>query len=157
MFCFPQHMQMGLTASYSERSQEFTASRERCRRLQCSQPSPAWSQAWKHCLCELPGTHCSSHSQAWRDLFPSTTVLSFTGSGLETYKWAPLLPKPKYQKSYVSSDRELSRSVSLPVQCANPLQLECGGLLFFLIASPVPLHPAARSAWWDLGNRSLKQ
>lgn len=41
------------------------------------------------------------------------------------------------------------------VKCANLLELECGGLLFFLIVSPVPLYPTARSAWRDLGDLSL--
>ena len=71
------------------------------------------------------------------------------------YEQAPPRPEPKYRKPYVRSDGQ--RSFLLTVQCANLLKLECGGLLLFSLASPVPLHRAMWSAWQDLGSLSLKE
>lgn len=55
MFCFPQHMQMGLTASYSERSREFTAGRKHTEGSSAASPP-----------CPAPGMHTPS-LQAPRD------------------------------------------------------------------------------------------
>lgn len=48
MFCFPQHMQVGLTASYSERSQEFAAGRKHAEG--CSGASPPDQEPAMHVL-----------------------------------------------------------------------------------------------------------
>ena len=57
MFCFPQHMQMGLTASYSERSREFTAGRKH------SEGSSAASLP-----CPEPSMHALSLQAPWDSL-----------------------------------------------------------------------------------------
>lgn len=155
MFCFPQHAQMGLTASYSERSWEFTAGRKHVKApVQPAHP------------CQEPGVHVLSLKARWVSLLLPLVGLEgllslhncfqLHGWCLEMCNRLHHCQNPNIRSSTCVAiekfliDGSACKSVSVGM-CVG------GSVLLLLIISPVPLHPAARSAWWDLVNLSLRK